>query len=171
MIAPPTPTVADPRRKAELDRELDQIAYWLDNRFQIPGLRWRFGLDSIVGLIPGVGDWLTTAISLVVLFAGVRQGVPRATLVRMALNVGVDHLVGSVPVLGDLFDVVWKSNSRNVALLRHHAGLPEAQRKATRGDWLFIGGVALAVVAFSVAMLWLGLWILAHVWRWVSSSF
>jgi hypothetical protein len=101
-------------------RRLEAFAHLLDARFGVPGTRWRFGLDSVIGLVPGVGDVATAAIALWVLWQGHRLGASRAILARMAGNVAMDAVFGSVPLVGDIFDVAFKSNRRNVALLRRH---------------------------------------------------
>ena len=110
--------LTEPRSRADVERSLDQLSRLMDGLFRIPGTGWRVGLDALVGLIPGVGDFATTAVSFYILAAGVRYRVPKATLLRMAANVGVDYLLGAVPVVGDLFDAAWKSNQMNVELLR-----------------------------------------------------
>ena len=95
------------RKQTEIDKSLDDLAFYLDDLFRIPGVGWRFGLDAVIGLIPNVGDTLTSFASFYILLAGVRYGVPKITLLRMAFNIGVDYLVGSIPVIGDAFDFVW----------------------------------------------------------------
>ena len=110
----------------ELEPELEMLAHWMDSAFHIPGIGLRFGLDAIIGLIPGLGDTLTSLASLYILNAGRRYGVPRVTMLRMAANIALDYLVGMIPLFGDAFDVVWKANQKNVALLQAarsgHAG-------------------------------------------------
>jgi hypothetical protein len=101
-------------------RRLEALAHLLDTRFGVPGTRWRFGLDSVIGLVPAVGDVATAAIALWVLWQGHRLGASKAVLARMAGNVAMDTVVGSVPLVGDIFDAAFKSNRRNVALLRRH---------------------------------------------------
>src|SRR5215208_4857412 len=108
-------------RSVEVEESLDQLSRWMDGIFRIPGLGWRFGLDAIVGLIPGVGDTLTTLLSFYILAAGVRYRVSKITLLRMGLNIGVDYVLGAVPFVGDLFDAAWKSNQMNMELLRRSA--------------------------------------------------
>jgi Domain of unknown function (DUF4112) len=96
---------------------LRQVARLLDTAFEIPGTGWRFGLDSIVGLIPGVGDLVTTALSAWIVREARMLGVRRRTLVRMVWNVVIDFTVGAVPLAGDVFDVVWKANRKNLELI------------------------------------------------------
>ncbi|MFZ1428460.1 MAG: DUF4112 domain-containing protein [Geminicoccaceae bacterium] len=103
---------------------LDRFAFILDEAFRIPGTRWRIGLDGVVGLVPVVGDVLTAAVALYPLAEGWRHGVPKRVLARMLGNLGLDLTVGAIPILGDLFDMRFKSNRRNVELLRRHFRRP-----------------------------------------------
>jgi hypothetical protein len=131
-----------------LDPQLELLAYWMDTVFYIPGLGVRFGFDAIIGLIPGLGDIITSLISLYILAAARRYGVPRATMMRMAFNIAVDTIVGAVPLFGDAFDVYWKANVMNVALLRRHVlATPEEQRTARRKDTLLVAGLILGLLA------------------------
>lgn len=100
--------------------ELAQLATLLDARYRIPGTQWRFGLDAILGLVPGVGDTLAALPALYLIYRAREMGVPNSLLVRMIANVGVDTLVGSVPIAGSVFDVFFKASKRNIGLLRRH---------------------------------------------------
>ena len=144
------------RREIEIEQSLDQLSRWMDGLFRIPGTGWRFGLDAIVGLIPGLGDTATTLVSLYVLAAGVRYRVPKATLLRMGANIAIDYVLGAIPLVGDLFDAAWKANRMNVELLRRRATVPaEEARRGRLSDWLFLGLIAaglLALLAGSVAL-------------------
>ncbi|HJT31461.1 MAG TPA: DUF4112 domain-containing protein [Pirellulales bacterium] len=147
VIIPPPPR----RGRNELDPELELLAQWMDSVFEIPGLGIRFGLDALIGLIPGLGDTLTTLASLYILGAARRYGVPRITMVRMAANIALDYVLGAVPLLGDLFDVYWKANLRNVALLRRHLlATPAEERRARSGDWLFVAGLMVLLIMLLV---------------------
>lgn len=111
---------ADPfSRRASLER-LESLAQLLDTALVIPGTNFRFGADAIIGLVPGIGDAITTAISAYIVYEARRLGVPRHVLMRMIGNVALDGLVGAVPLVGDLFDTMWRANIRNVRLLRKH---------------------------------------------------
>ena len=123
---------------------LQSLARLLDSAIRIPGTGIRLGLDSIVGLFPGVGDVAGAAMSGYIVLAAARMGVSPAVVTRMILNLGVDTLVGTVPLLGDLFDVGFKANTRNAALLDRHLAEPVAVRKSSRFAVLAaIGGIVL----------------------------
>ena len=155
--------VAEPRTRAEVERSLDQLSRMMDGLFRIPGTGWRIGLDAIVGLIPGVGDFATSAVSFYILAAGVRYRVPKVTLLRMAANIGVDYLLGSIPVVGDLFDAAWKSNQMNVALLRERATATQEESAHGRAsDWLFLGVIMLGLLALLAGSIAVSLWLLVQ---------
>jgi hypothetical protein len=117
-------------------RRVETLAHWFDDRYRVPGTRFRVGLDGILGLIPGVGDLLTNTITAYVVYEAWRLGIPTSTLARMLANLGIDTVVGAVPLVGDLFDFGFKANRRNVRLLQRHLaerGLrpaPEASARA-----------------------------------------
>src|SRR4029078_9079460 len=114
----------DKRRQVEIEKGLDDLAYYLDDLFRLTGTGWRFGLDAIIGLIPNVGDTLTSFASFYILLAGVRYGVPKITLLRMDCNIATDYIVGTIPFIGDAFDFVWKANKQNMDLIRTRAAGP-----------------------------------------------
>ncbi len=155
--------VERPRERADVERSLDQLSHLMDGLLRIPGTGWRVGLDALVGLVPGVGDFATTAVSFYILAAGVRYRVPKVTLLRMASNVAVDYLVGAVPFVGDLFDVAWKSNQMNVELLRQRASVsPEEARRGRMSDWLFLGVIFVGLLVLLAGSLALSLWLLTQ---------
>lgn len=130
------------------------LARLLDSAARVPGTGVRFGLDAVLGLVPGLGDLAGTAIAGYIVLAAARLGAPPSLLVRMLLNLGIDTAVGAVPVAGDLFDVAWRANTRNVALLEEHVAAPGTARRASRlVVWLVILGVVLlgaAAIALAV---------------------
>ena len=111
---------ADQLSLAERIARLETLANLLDTALVVPGTNIRFGLDALVGLIPGIGDLLTTATSLYIVHEAYQLGAPKRLLVRMLGNVAVDGFVGAFPLVGDVFDTFWRANRRNVTLLRHH---------------------------------------------------
>ena len=104
-------------------RRLRRLAWLVDGAFRIPGLRFRFGLNSLIGLVPGGGDAVLGLISLYIVYEAYRLGVPRAKLLQMGANIGLEVVGGSVPIVGDLFDMALKANLRNIAILERHFGL------------------------------------------------
>src|SRR5580658_1378114 len=143
------------------DRTLHGLEILLDEAFAIPGTGIRFGLDGIIGLVPGLGDVLAGLLSLIIPLAAWIRGVPYVTLVRMAANLGIGVLVGSIPLLGDIFDIAWKTNRRNYRLLCRHLGEP---RRHTGRDWLFLFSLATVIaVIFAIPLvlvLWFATWLL-----------
>ena len=111
---------ARPQSRAERIARLDALADLLDTAFVVPGTSIRFGFDAMIGLVPGIGDAITTLISLYIVREARELGAPRHLVARMLANVAIDGVVGAVPFLGDAFDVVWRANRRNMALLRKH---------------------------------------------------
>jgi hypothetical protein len=147
--------VSVPTRSTDAER-VRSLARVLDTALRIPGTGIRFGLDSILGLIPGIGDVTGAALSGYIVLAAARTGVPASVLARMILNLGVDTLVGSIPLLGDLFDVGFRANVRNAALLEKFVAEPVAAKRSSRVAvglalgavvLLAIGGIALTVLA------------------------
>lgn len=133
-------------------RRLRQLAFLLDQAIPIPGTRWRIGLDGIIGLIPGIGDSIGGIISMYIVAVAARSGVPFPALLRMILNVGIEWMVGTVPVLGDLFDFAWKANTRNLALMDASIRDP---RRTSRQSWALVIAVV-AILAGIAALLALG---------------
>jgi hypothetical protein len=131
------------------------LARAMDTAIRIPGTQVRFGLDSIVGLIPGAGDVASSVLSGYIVLASARLGVPPWVVVRMILNLGVDTLVGSVPLVGDLFDVGFRANMRNAALLERHMIEPGATRRSSKAAVLaaIAGVVALAAGGIALAVM------------------
>jgi len=124
----------------------------MDDLFRVPVLGWRFGLDALVGLIPGLGDTGTTLVSFYILASAVRHGVPKITLLRMGLNIGFDYLLGALPVVGDVADAWWKSNQKNIGLLRRSATVSAEEARAGKmSDWIFVGGIFVALIALGIA--------------------
>ncbi|MDO7873713.1 DUF4112 domain-containing protein [Hymenobacter sp. ASUV-10] len=115
LTPPPAAFDADPRL-----RHVARISRLLDSQFRLPGTNFRFGLDPILGFIPVLGDLGTTAVSVSLLLTMLRHGASGAVVVRMALNILLDTVVGAIPLLGNIFDFAYKSNERNVELLRRH---------------------------------------------------
>jgi uncharacterized protein DUF4112 len=120
----------------------------LDSSITVPGTNWKFGLDPIIGLIPGIGDLAGAVLSGYIVLEAVRAEIPTFTLVRMLVNVGIDTLLGAVPALGDLFDAAWKANTMNVALLERHLSTTDAA--TTPKGRNVLGVLAVAIIALVI---------------------
>ena len=141
------------------------LRWWadlLDNRFQIPGTRIRFGIDPVLSLIPGLGDLASPVFAVALLMQGVRQRVPKVILLRMLGNALIDALIGAVPIAGTVGDVFWRANVRNLALLERHA---KPDIRPTRSDYAFVWAMA-AIFGLLVAIpFFLGLYLARELWR------
>ncbi|HVD61367.1 MAG TPA: DUF4112 domain-containing protein [Gemmatimonadaceae bacterium] len=133
---------------------LRSLARLLDSAFKIPGTGVRIGADSILGLIPVVGDLTGAALSGYIVLASARLGAPASTLIRMVINIAIDTVVGSVPILGDMFDAGWRANIKNVELLDQHIGGDVQSRKANR---LVVIGVIAALLLMAAGAVFLGI--------------
>jgi len=142
-------------------RWVERVARLMDSQFRLPGTRFRFGLDPLLGLVPIVGDLSSTAVSVALLLTMLRHGASGAVVVRMALNILLDTVVGAIPILGNVFDFAYKSNERNVALLRRHYA---EGRHSGSGKGL----IALVLVAFLVVfglVAWGSIALLSWLWH------
>ena len=150
------------RREVEIEKGLDDLSRYLDGLFRVPGTTWRFGLDSLVGLIPNVGDTLTLFPSFYILIAGVRYGVPKITLLRMAFNIGLDYLVGTIPLIGDAFDFFWKSNKQNIDLIRKRS---VGHGKGTTSDYVLVFGLIGFLLLVLIGSILISLFVIGSVLR------
>jgi hypothetical protein len=143
-------------------RRLRRLSYLLDDVIRIPGTPYRIGIDPLLDVLPIGGDFLGTAFSVYIVLEAARLGVPRAALVQMVLNILLDTVISTVPVLGTVVDATWKANRKNIALLQEHLDIPQPGKKA---DWLFIalllGGLLLAVVVMAAISVMLLRWLWA----------
>ena len=146
------------------DETLRSLAVLLDEAFRIPFTSVRFGIDGIIGLVPGLGDVIAGLLSLIIPVAAWSRGVPYITLVRMGANLAIGVLVGSIPILGDAFDIAWKPNHRNYRLVQRHLGEP---RRHTWKDWAFLAAIVCALgIVFAipiVVVIWILVWLNQHV--------
>ena len=116
-------------------QRLRKLSRLLDNAIAIPGTKFRIGLDPIIGLIPGAGDFIGTALSAYIVIEAARLGLPKQTLGKMVYNIVLESVVGAVPIVGDWFDFAWKANVKNIELLESHLGVAQESQKAS---WWFI---------------------------------
>ena len=133
------------REHDEARKRLGRIAWLLDSSIPLPGLKFRIGIDAIVGLVPGLGDLIGVLLSTYIVREAARLGAPRSMLIRMASNVAVEGVVGMIPFLGDIFDAAWKANQRNFALLETHLDNP---RRAARSSRWFVALLTMGLIAF-----------------------
>ena len=160
------PEILSPRVKSGKrifdDENLDLLSHLLDDFIKVPGTPVRFGLDGIVGAIPGIGDLIGGIASCIIIIAAWVRGVSYPTVLRMVANVVIEVSIGSIPILGDMFDIAWKANRRNYALMTRHLQQPH---KHTWKDWVFLLLLALCVAAIFLVPLIVLIWIaeqLAH---------
>jgi len=131
----------------QIERELEVLTQLMDNQFRVPILDWRFGFNAIIDLIPEFGDIATTLIACYILVSAVRYRVPKITLLRMGIVIGIYFLGGMVPFFGYLFDIWWKPNVRNLNLLRRRATVSaDEAKRARKSDWLFVGLIVGTIV-------------------------
>ena len=161
-----TASSAKNKEKLETLKQLRSLTHTLDNAFEIPGVGYRVGWDAIIGLVPGIGDAIMLVPSGYIVYQAYRLGAPRSTLTRMVFNLGLETVVGSVPLIGDLFDATWKSNARNLYLLEQHLGPTDEvvfERPSNTTPLLLLLGV-LAIIGGGVALLiWLFVWLFQNV--------
>ena len=167
-ILPPRRSWRDKAASGVFDDEhLDILSHVLDDFLRIPGTPIRFGLDGIVGFIPGIGDILGGIASTIIIFAAFVRGVPAVTIARMVMNVAIETAVGSVPVVGNLFDIAWRANRRNYKLLEGSIADP---RKHTAMSWVFFAVVGLALLAMMVLPVLLLAWVTMRLKAWLSGA-
>ena len=140
------------------------LSHLLDRAFRVPGTNWRFGLDALIGLIPGLGDIVGSLVGAYSLWIARRMGAPGAVQARMVMNLAIDGIVGLVPFLGDLFDFAFKANTRNQALLAQWLQTPHQTR---RSSWAVVLLGLLVVVALLVG----GVWVMVNVFQWIGAQF
>jgi hypothetical protein len=154
----PVPTTFDADERL---RWVERIARLMDSQFKLPGTRFRFGLDPLLGLVPIVGDLSSTVVSVALLLTMLRHGASGAIVVRMGINILIDSIFGAIPIIGNLFDFAYKSNERNVALLRRHY----AEGRHTGSGKGLVVLLLLAFVAVSGLLAWGGVTLLREVWH------
>ena len=155
------------QKQIEVEKGLDDLSYYLDGLFKVPGTGWRFGLDALIGLIPNFGDTLTFLPSMYILVSGVRYGVPKITLLRMAFNIGLDYVVGMVPFIGDAFDFVWKANNQNMNLIRTRAA---GHGKGTTSDYLFVFGLIGLLIGLLLLSIFASIYLIARLAMAITNS-
>lgn len=140
-------------------RDIAKLAHLMDTSIPLPFIRKRIGIDGILGFIPGVGDGIGTLVSTYIVARAAHMGIPRSILLQMAANVVIDTVVGSIPLVGDLFDIGWKANVRNLHLLERHLNQPEHQRRRSR---VFVAGVIGGLALAALVLILIGVRILSN---------
>lgn len=151
------------RQREALRDSADSIARLLDSVVQIPGTSIRVGLDALLGLIPGLGDWIANLIGTTILFLAVKLEAPKIVIVRMAFNLGINTLIGTIPGLGDVFSIWFRSNLKNARLLRRYTS--KRTTRATSGDWLFVIGLLVGTFGIAIGTFALILWGFKTLWN------
>ncbi len=150
------------KKRAELEPLFRWLALIMDNFLRVPGTKFRFGLDPLLGLFPGIGDTGSAVISAMALIAAARRGLPKIFLARMSLNILINEAIGIIPIIGDAFSFWFKSNARNYDLLRQHTAAP---RRSSKSDWIFVAFVLVALAFLLLVSLAVSFWILAGLAR------
>lgn len=161
-LPPQSPPEEDLHRQA-LVAAAELLARMLDATVKIPGTTLYLGLDPLIGLIPGVGDVLVNLIGALILGMAARLGVPRIVITRMSLNLLINGVVGAIPIVGDLFSVWFRSNTRNAELLRQAA---TQSARSTRWDWTYVAGIIGGTVALLLGLVALVIWLSISLWSW-----
>lgn len=150
---------------------LQMLATMMDHLIEIPGLRVKVGLDALLGLFPGLGDVLSSLVSLYILKAASEHGVSRVTLARMGTNVVMDTALGAVPFVGDVFDVYFKANQKNLVLLQEHLrSTPEEARRRKWGDGLFLAGIVVVALATLIGTMTIASLLAMWIWSLFTST-
>lgn len=160
------PAISSPSRPATFDaderlRWVEHVARLMDSQFRLPGTRFRFGLDPLLGLLPVVGDLSSTIVSVALLLTMMRHGASGAVVVRMGLNILIDTVVGAIPLIGNVFDFAYKSNERNVTLLRRHY----AEGRHTGSGRGLVALVLLGLLAVLGLVVWGGVALAHALWQ------
>ncbi len=134
----------------------------MDDFLRLPGTKLRFGIDPLIGLIPGIGDTGSAMVSALALIQAARHGLPKIVLARMSLNILLNEFIGIVPVIGDAFSFWFKSNARNHELIKEHLGAP---RKSRQSDWVFVIAVLIALVALVGVSIAVSLFVLQQIFH------
>jgi hypothetical protein len=143
----------DTRQRLEALRKLQRA---LDEAFRVPGTNVRFGWDPLIGLVPWAGDLVTALLSCAIVLQAHHMRLPRVVQLRMLANITIDLVVGAIPLVGDVADVFWKSNTKNFALLECHA---DRVRPPAAGDWLVVAAVSALILAIALLPLAMVYWV------------
>jgi preprotein translocase subunit Sss1 len=146
-------------------KRLRTLAHSLDTKFEGP-MGFRFGLDGVLGLVPGIGDTLTTLISLYIIAEASALGVGSSTLIRMAINVAIENVMDMIPIVGNFFDFYWKANNKNIALVEKHLARPDRQTIKSRMMVALISFIIIGLLSFSIYVTY---FVLKSFYLWIAS--
>jgi hypothetical protein len=152
-----------PHGTTEIDSAIGGIAHVMDSLFRVPGTKFRFGANPLIGFIPVVGDQIDAVVSASVLLRSVKHRLPKIVLARMGLNVLLNALFQGIPVVGDFVTFVFKANQQNYRLLQKYAG---QGKPVTRGDWIFVFGIIGGSFALAILLSFLLVYAVASQFRW-----
>jgi len=144
-------------------KQLDHFAWLMDSCFRVPGLGWRFGIEALIGLVPGLGDIVGGLLALILLIRAVQFKLPKIVVARMILNFTLDIGIGMIPFIGDAFDFAFKSNTRNMKLFHKYAGEPDT---STTRHWVVIGTIIGSFLLVCITIVIGTIWILFHYLHW-----
>lgn len=143
-------------------KRLRRLSHILDNAIPVPGTGYRIGLDPILGLLPGGGDTVTGALGAYIVVEAAKMGLPRKVIGQMVANIVFDSVAGTVPIIGDLFDVGWKANVKNIALLEKHLPATHQKRKS---DTVFLIGLTLLLAIIVLGFATLTIFLIGWLWN------
>lgn len=155
----PIPNLSTQAKKLSRLRRLSQI---LDNAIPIPGTKQRIGIDPIIGMLPGGGDLVTGALGAYIILESARMGIDREIIGKMVGNIVLDAIAGTVPIVGDFFDMGWKANVKNIALLEKHIEINPEDNKT---DWLFLIGLTILLAAIVIGFAALTFFVIRWLWQ------
>ena len=155
--------ILDTPTKTPAINSLARLAKLMDAQFSIPGTGLRFGLDGILGLIPGVGDLSTMAVSGYMISIMAKNGASGALVARMVINVIIDAIIGAIPFVGDIFDFGWKANTKNVRLMQEHY----VEGRHRGGAWRVLLPALLIMILIVAGIIWVAV----QLWQWVTAQF
>lgn len=152
-------------KQNQTKEQIDALSKLLDTKFQGP-FGFRFGLDAIIGLVPGVGDFITSALSIYIIAQAASLGVSSATLIRMSINVIVENLIDMIPFVGNFFDFYWKANTKNMALISEHMANPARETIRSR---VVVGVIAILLFAVLALSAYVTFQVLMSVYHWLTT--
>jgi hypothetical protein len=145
---------------------MQRLAWLLDNSIRVPGFNYRIGIDPLLGLLPGIGEAAGGLLSTYIIAEAVRGGLPRSIVLRVTFNLALEMLIGTIPVIGDLFDMTWKANARNMHLIENYAAAPSKSVAASKG---LLWGIVIGLLLLAAVVLIIGLLIIRALWSAITS--